>query len=131
MVEELGIAKKIEKHQLSNADEILVALQSVLNQSHYRNRAVELSSMWQDYRQRMLSPKEEFTFWIETLLRHGKLSHLRIEDYNLPLWRYFSLDVIFFLLCVMTVKVAAMSWLLKKICSIKSGGEKIKKFKAQ
>ena len=137
MVEELGVAKRIQKTQLSHSDEILKALRSVVvSHSRYRQRAKEVSSMWRHWRG-LVSPQENFVFWIETLLRHGgDLSHLKIEDNDLSLWQYFSLDVILFIGCLLAFKVAAMSWLLKKIwyLSIKNattsdGG--IKKFKAQ
>lgn len=137
MVEELGVAKRIQKTQLSDSDEILKALRSVVaSHSVYRQRAKEVSSMWRHW-QGLVSPQENFAFWIETLLRHGgDLSLLKIEDNDLQLWQYFSLDVILFIGCLLVFKVAAMSWLLKKIwyLSIKNattsdGG--IKKFKAQ
>ena len=38
MVEDLGIAKRIQKHQLSQADEIFEALHTVVSQSCYRQR---------------------------------------------------------------------------------------------
>lgn len=137
MVEELGVAKRIQKTQLSHSDEILKALRSlVVSHSRYRQRAKEVSSMWRHWRG-LVSPQENFVFWIETLLRHGgNLSHLKIEDNDLSLWQYFSLDVILFIGCLLAFKVAAMSWLLKKIwyLSIKNAATSdggIKKFKAQ
>ena len=137
MVEELGVAKRIRKYQLSHADEILEALQSVITESRYRQKAKEMSSMWRRWREELVSPQETFAFWIETLLRGEDVSHLRIEDNELPLWHYFSLDVILFIGCIVMVKVVAMIWLSKRICSsiiraskMISDGQ-IKKLKAQ
>ena len=63
MVEELGIAKRIGKHQLSNTNIILEALQSVITDSRYRQKAKKMSSMWHQW-QDLVSPKETFAFWI-------------------------------------------------------------------
>ena len=63
MVEELGIAKRIGKHQLSNTNIILEALQSVITESRYRQKARKMSSMWHQW-QELVSPKETFAFWI-------------------------------------------------------------------
>ena len=63
MVEELGIAKRIGKHQLSNTNIILEALQSVITEKRYRQKAKKMSSMWHQW-QEFVSPKETFAFWI-------------------------------------------------------------------
>ena len=63
MVEELGVAKRIGKHQLSNTNIILEALQAVITESSYRQKAKKMSLMWHQW-QELVSPKETFAFWI-------------------------------------------------------------------
>lgn len=76
--------------------------------SRIRASVSKASRLWHSY---PLSPLEEATYWVELLMEHKTLSHLKIPDAGMNLFQYLSLDVALFLL------IAALSsvWVLYKL----------------
>ena len=67
------------------------------------------------------SPKEEATFWIETLAQHGHFDHLKIQDWHLNWIQYFSIDVIAVLLFLIAVLIIGITWICKiHLCRAKT-----------
>ena len=100
IVEDLGIAVRLDKDALNQPNVVLMAIEEIIANCRYKNRVAELSAMWHD---QPMSAKEVATYWIETILKHGNLRHLRIEDHDLTLLQYYSMDVIFVMTCILAV----------------------------
>ena len=56
------------------------------------------------------TPLEKTGDWIEYVLRHGGAQHLRPQVFNIPWYQYYLLDVMAFLVAVVTL-VAMVIWL--------------------
>ncbi|XP_021105481.1 UDP-glucuronosyltransferase 2B17 isoform X2 [Heterocephalus glaber] len=95
-----GAAVKVEFITLSST-ELLNALDTVLNNTSYKENAMWLSTIHHD---QPVKPLDRAVFWIEFVMRHKGAKHLRPLAQNLTWYQYHSLDVIGFLLaCVATV----------------------------
>lgn len=112
-VEDFGVAVRLSKDDLDDASLISHALRQICENSTYGQNARRISSMWHD---RLLSPQSEAIYWIETLVKYGNLRHLRIEDHDLPLWKYFSLDVILFISTLFIFQVIFIISLARRYC---------------
>ena len=107
IVEDLGVAYRLTKEDLANSELVSEAVNRVLYESAYREKAKQLSDMWHDER-----TKEDGIHQLEMLIKYGHLRHLRIEDHDLTLLEYFSLDVVLLLILVL----AAIVGLVRKSC---------------
>ncbi|XKL68154.1 hypothetical protein PGB90_003645 [Kerria lacca] len=72
---------------------LLDAINAVVNNKSYADRARELSQMLKD---NPLTPQEKVVYWTEYVLRHKGALHLRTTDADMPLYQYLLLDVILF-----------------------------------
>ncbi len=52
---------------------------------------------------RPIKPLDEAVFWIEFVMRNKGAKHLRVEAHNLTWYQYHCLDVIAFLIAILTV----------------------------
>lgn len=112
-VEDFGVAVRLSKDDLDDAKLISHALEKICQDSTYGQNAHRISSMWRD---RLVSPSNEAIYWIETLVKYGNLRHLRIEDHDLSLWQYFSLDVILFISTLFIFQVIFILTLARHCC---------------
>ena len=71
---------------------------------------MRISSLLKD---RPRSPLQETCDWIEYVLRHGGARHLRAQVFNIPWYQYYLLDVIAFLVAMVTFVVMVV----RLICS--------------
>ncbi|XP_078684852.1 UDP-glucuronosyltransferase 2C1-like isoform X4 [Branchiostoma floridae x Branchiostoma belcheri] len=99
------------------------AITQVLTDKSYRETAARLSRLHRDQPQ---SPMERAVWWIEHVIKHGGLPHLRARAVELPWYQYYLLDVAAFLLAVCSA-VLVLIWcscflVCRKICR-KSGGK--------
>ena len=115
LVDDLGVAFRLLKDELNEPRKILFALDQVLSNASFQEKANHLSAVWQD---ELISPKVEAIYWIELLLKYGNLRHLKIDDNDLTLFQYFSLDVILFLLGLLILPVFCLILLFRKPCQI-------------
>ncbi|KAL2088265.1 hypothetical protein ACEWY4_015164 [Coilia grayii] len=98
-------------------DLFLQALQAVLHEPSYRENMQKLSRL---HRDQPIKPLERALFWIEFVMRHRGAAHLRTESYKMPWYSYHSLDVMMFLLAVITtfvtVFVLGVMFICTRIC---------------
>ena len=71
---------------------------------------MRISSLLKDRRR---SPLQETCDWMEYVLRHGGARHLRAQVFNIPWYQYYLLDVIAFLVAMVTFVVMV----IRLICS--------------
>ena len=112
-VEDLGYGLRLYKYQLVNSSAIKELVEKVATKnSTYAGQISKFSQMWRQQMQ-VQSPKEEATFWIETLAQHGHFDHLKIQDWHLNWIQYFSIDVIAVLLSLIVVLIIVIIWICK------------------
>ena len=120
-VEDLGYGLRLFKQQLVNSSAIKELVEKVATKnSTYAGQISKFSQMWRQQMQ-IQSPKEEATFWIETLAQHGHFDHLKIQDWHLNWIQYFSIDVIAVLLFLIAVLIIGITWICKiHLCRAKA-----------
>ena len=87
---------------------------------------MHISGLLQDRRR---TPLQETADWIEYVLRHGGARHLRAQVLNIPWYQYYLLDVIAFLVAIVTLVVIVIRLMYKCMCRVccKRGESKAKK----
>eukprot|EP00058_Branchiostoma_floridae_P003053 XP_002588541.1 hypothetical protein BRAFLDRAFT_220703 [Branchiostoma floridae] len=91
-----GLGVKLNLRTVTT-DQLYKAIIHILTNSSYRETAARLSRLYRDQPQ---SPMERAVWWIEHVIKHGKLPHLRARAVELPWYQYYLLDVTAFLLAV-------------------------------
>ncbi|KAJ3604501.1 hypothetical protein NHX12_029241 [Muraenolepis orangiensis] len=107
-VEARGAARSLHFNAMQS-QELLDALQDVINQPSYKESVMKLSRIQHD---RPLSPRDEAVFWVEYTMRNKGAKHLRVQAHNLTWYQYHSLDVMLLLLSVALL----LALLLVKSC---------------
>lgn len=64
------------------------------------------------------TPLEKTGDWIEYVLRHGGARHLRAEVFNIPWYQYYLLDVIAFLVALVTLVVMVIRLTCRCMCRV-------------
>ncbi|XP_019624370.1 PREDICTED: UDP-glucuronosyltransferase 1-2-like [Branchiostoma belcheri] len=107
------------------ADQLYQAILHVLTNNSCRETAARLSRLHRDQPQ---SPMERAVWWIEHVIQHGGLPHLRARAVELPWYQYYLLDVAAFLLSVCAAVLGTVwfgcSLVCRKCCT--RGGGKLK-----
>eukprot|EP00058_Branchiostoma_floridae_P017198 XP_002602686.1 hypothetical protein BRAFLDRAFT_210219 [Branchiostoma floridae] len=119
-----GLGVKLDFSTVT-ADQLYRAILLVITNSSYRETAARLSRLHRDQPQ---SPMERAVWWIEHVIKHGGLHHLRARAVELPWYQYYLLDVAVFLFAVCTAALGtawySCSLLCRKICC--RSGDKLK-----
>ncbi|XP_044755200.1 uncharacterized protein LOC123314144 [Coccinella septempunctata] len=113
---------------------LMDTIKELLNNPLYKNTIDRYSKIQRD---RPMKALETAIWWTEYVLRHGGTDHLRSPSANIPLYQYFFLDVIAFIVVVVAIlaivsvfmfrfsmKIARI--LFRKMFKRKSEDEKVK-----
>ncbi|XP_062313291.1 UDP-glucuronosyltransferase 1-2-like isoform X2 [Osmerus eperlanus] len=119
-----GVAEALRAFDVTT-DNLLVALNKVINDKSYKERMVKLSAV---HRDRPIEPLDLAVFWTEFVMRHKGAEHLRPAAHDLNWIQYNSLDVIGFLIVILitVIMVTVKSCLF---CFRKCAGSKTLKEK--
>ena len=87
---------------------------------------MHISGLLKDRRR---TPLQETCDWIEYVLRHGGARHLRPQVFNIPWYQYYLLDVMGFLVAVVTLVVMVIRLTCRCLCRLccKKSASKTKK----
>lgn len=81
-----------------------------------------MQSLSQRFKDRPMSPQESIVYWTEYVIRHKGAPHLRTLGADMPLHQYLMLDILAFILVIVTGVTFILIWLTKKcrrlICSL-------------
>ncbi|XP_042343822.1 LOW QUALITY PROTEIN: UDP-glucuronosyltransferase 2B17-like [Plectropomus leopardus] len=88
-IEVRGAGKMIDIFSMN--EDLLSAIQEVLNEPSYRMNMQRLSRL---HRDQPITPLENALFWLEFVMRHKGAAHLRTESYKMPWYSYHSVDVL-------------------------------------
>ncbi|XP_016404158.1 UDP-glucuronosyltransferase 1-6-like isoform X1 [Sinocyclocheilus rhinocerous] len=107
-----GVGVVLSIHDIT-AETLVDALNTVINDSSYKQRMEKLSAIHND---RPMQPLDLAVYWTEFVMRHKGADHLRPAAHELNWLQYHSLDVIGFLLFIVlivtlaTFKCCALCW---------------------
>ncbi|XP_035692833.1 UDP-glucuronosyltransferase 2C1-like [Branchiostoma floridae] len=104
-----GMAVSLNIHTVTS-EEVAQAITSVISDASYKEKANQISTHLRDQPQ---SPMERAVWWIEHVIKHGGLPHLRSRAPELPFYQYYLLDVIALIVAVISA-VLLSCW---KCCS--------------
>ncbi|XP_035681657.1 UDP-glucuronosyltransferase 2A3-like [Branchiostoma floridae] len=111
-----GLGVKLDFSTVTS-DQLYQAVLHVVTNTSYRETAARLSRLHRDQPQ---SPMERAVWWIEHVIKHGRLPHLRARVVELPWYQYYLLDVSAFLLAVCAAVLGIVwyscSFFCRKIC---------------
>ncbi|KAL9957658.1 hypothetical protein ACROYT_G034581 [Oculina patagonica] len=132
--DQVGNAKKTVRfglglavdYQASNAQQLFETIERVINEPRFKSKAMNVSRLLRDRRQ---TPLQETCDWIEYVLRHGGARHLRAQVFNIPWYQYYLLDVMAFLVAIVTLVGMAIRLACGCLCRVccKSSDSKTKK----
>ncbi|NP_001170807.1 UDP glucuronosyltransferase 1 family, polypeptide B2 precursor [Danio rerio] len=105
-----GVGVILSIHDIT-VETLLDALNSVINNSSYKQKMQKLSAIHND---RPIQPLDLAVFWTEFVMRHKGADHLRPAAHELNWLQYHSLDVIGFMLLIVLIVTLAML----KCCSL-------------
>ena len=90
--------------------------------SRFKAKVNVYAEMWRDS---LMSPVEEATYWTEILAKYRNLDHLIINDSHLNTVQYFSIDVIMFLIALVVLAASLIFKGLNRLISLGSAKLKI------
>ncbi|XP_066301023.1 UDP-glucuronosyltransferase 2C1-like [Branchiostoma lanceolatum] len=108
-----GMAVKLDIHSVTS-EKVYQTITTVISDPRYKEKAKFISTIRQDHPQ---PPMERAVWWIEHVIKHGGLPHLRSRATELPLYQYYLLDVIALIVAVVTTVLL----LCCKCCSFACG----------
>ncbi|KAK2542888.1 Ugt2a1 [Columba livia] len=103
-----GAAVELDFNRLTTQD-LVNALNTVINNSTYKENALRLSKIHHD---QPIKPLDRAVFWVEFVMRHKGAKHLRPAAHHLTWYQYHCLDVLAFLLTCAAIAV----FILVKCC---------------
>nr|CAH7741480.1 unnamed protein product [Callosobruchus chinensis] len=98
------------------------ALKTILDKK-FQLQAKELSAR---YRDRPLPPLDSAIYWIEYVARHKGAPHMRTAAVDMTWYQYYLLDVIAFLVAVISLPILLIFWMIKTRLRKTDKGAKIK-----
>ncbi|XP_035692474.1 UDP-glucuronosyltransferase 2C1-like [Branchiostoma floridae] len=93
-----GIAVSLDIHTVTS-EEVFQAITSVISDPSYKEKTNLISTHLRDQPQ---SPMERAVWWIEHVIKHGGLPHLRSRAPELPFYQYYLLEVIALIVAVIS-----------------------------
>ncbi|XP_011194876.2 UDP-glucosyltransferase 2 [Zeugodacus cucurbitae] len=128
-----GYARWLHFGQMTS-DDLVQNLRLLINDPSYKQKAMELSRKFRD---NLVDPLEEASFWMEYVVRHKGAPHLKSHGAFMPLYQYLLLDVfgcalvLLFLavwlpLRILELRTPLAAWLEKFICFSKAKGQPTK-----
>ncbi|XP_037543893.1 UDP-glucuronosyltransferase 2C1-like [Nematolebias whitei] len=98
-LQERGSAKILKLADF-NGQTFKESIEEVLYNDSYRQNMQKLSRL---HRDQPMAPMDKAVFWVEYVMRNKGASHLRTEAYTMPWYSYYSIDVVLFLVTVVTL----------------------------
>lgn len=113
---DLGFAEAIDINNFTSI-EIIVKIRMLIENPMYLSNVVELSKIMKS---RPMGSKDTAIHFIEQLLQHNGLSHLKMESRKLSFFKLYMLDIVAFAAIVMLVYILIMQyhfikdWVIKR-----------------
>ncbi|XP_078344951.1 2-hydroxyacylsphingosine 1-beta-galactosyltransferase-like [Oculina patagonica] len=123
--EQFGLGIVVD-HETVDAQQLFEAIERVVTEPRFKMDAMRISRLMKDSPR---TPVEKTGDWIEYVLRHGGARHLRAQVFNIPWYQYYLLDVMAFLVAIVTLVVMVIRLACRCMCRVccKKGDSKTKK----
>ncbi|KAI8515626.1 UDP-glucuronosyltransferase 2A1 [Branchiostoma belcheri] len=122
-----GMAVSLDIHTVTS-EEVYQAITAVISNPVYRENAKKVSSHLRDQPQ---SPMERAVWWIEHVIQHGGLPHLRSRAAELPFYQYYLLDVIALIVAVLSAALLSCCKCCSFACGVCKSSKKNAKLKSK
>ncbi|XP_065216826.1 UDP-glucosyltransferase 2-like [Planococcus citri] len=109
LLEDHGAAVHLDFHDITK-ENILNALNAIINNTSYRDNMRKLSNRFKD---RPMTPQQSVVYWTEYVIRHQGASHLRSPASRLSWLQFFMLDVIFIVTTVLVIFVFLLYFIIR------------------
>ncbi|XP_066259822.1 UDP-glycosyltransferase UGT5-like isoform X2 [Euwallacea similis] len=83
----------------------------ILYNPKYRENAQKRAKLYHD---RAMKPMEAAVYWVEYVIRHGGVPHLKVAGINLPWYKYYMLDVFGFLALIVVLVYFVLKLVVQK-----------------
>lgn len=93
------------------------SINEILHNPKYKENVLSRTKIYHD---RPEHPLKTAVYWIEYVIRHRGAPHLRVAGVNLPLYKYYMLDVLVVMFLAFVVAFKALKLLFRKVCSLLS-----------
>ncbi|XP_066252664.1 uncharacterized protein [Euwallacea similis] len=120
-----GIGKMLDLEDITE-ENLRSYILEIVNNASYVENARKLDQLMKDQPQDGL---QKAVWWIEYVIRHKGAKHLRSVAVDLPLWEYLMLDVIGFILGVVSAVVISFYLALKGLMNLVALGQRRRKEK--
>jgi len=87
---ERGLGLSLDRHTITQED-VTKAIRKILDDPKYQSKVNLFADMWRDQDR---SGFDEAIYWIELLIKYGSFQHLQINDHDLNILQYLSVDVV-------------------------------------
>jgi len=87
---ERGLGLAIDRHTITEKV-VTKAIRKILDNPKYQRKVNLFADMWRDQDR---SGFDEAIYWIELLIKYGSFEHLQINDHELNILQYLSIDVV-------------------------------------
>ncbi|XP_072020161.1 UDP-glucuronosyltransferase 2A3-like isoform X2 [Amphiura filiformis] len=111
-----GVGLQLDLRSLTS-DVLIQAVETVLRNDSYQSKMSRLSNIFHDEH---LPAPQRTVYWMEKVVRHGGVSHLRTSAFDLNVIQYSLIDVYSFLGIVMLVSVVTFIYLWILLCRFAS-----------
>ncbi len=108
MTDHLRMGVQLDVFSLTS-QKLYSAIQTVLADSRFQENAKAVSRRFRD---QPISAAEKITFWVDYVIRHNGAPHLKSPAANMTWYQYFSVDVIAFLLGIVSAVLLGSIWLV-------------------
>ncbi|ODM98017.1 UDP-glucuronosyltransferase [Orchesella cincta] len=125
--ENAGYAKFFEILELTE-EKLETAINEMLNNTRYMNKAKELSKLVRDLPE---TPLQKAVYWTEYVLRHKGATHLRSAARDLNFFQYYLLDVLLTFFGIAATILLVAYFVLKRIVKGLCGKKSTSKVKRQ
>ncbi|KAL9957663.1 hypothetical protein ACROYT_G034586 [Oculina patagonica] len=112
--EHVGLGLAVD-HKTSDAQQLFETIERVISEPRFKTKAMHISGLLKDRRR---TPLQETCDWIEYVLRHGGARHLRAQVFNIPWYQYYLLDVMAFLVAIVTLFVMVIRLACRCLCRV-------------
>ncbi|CAB3233306.1 unnamed protein product [Arctia plantaginis] len=102
-------------------ENLKVAIEEILSNPSYRLKAQEVSII---YRDRLVKPNEELSFWVRHVVETRGAPHLRSPALDLRWYQYLYLDLMAIIFVIVILLYKLLRWICSYICATKSISKK-------
>lgn len=124
---DLGFAEAIDVKNLTSV-EMAVKIRMLINNPTYLNEVGKVSKLMKST---PMSPTETSIFWIEQVIEHKGLNHLKTEARNLSFYKLYMVDIASLVGIIILIYILLMqyhftkSWVLKRERSQRDAKDKV------